>query len=225
MTHLSVSDSLIHNVNMVPACKLDSSSVVSTDRLSSTPLSTSASEMNIGSLLSLVSHALNVAVQQVMNSDAALNSVIIPKTHTSQSHFYIKCQLKGCHRIIKVAAMVDSGATSLFINQKYAKHHQMLQTPLEHPIMLYNIDGSLNEARSITHKVKLDLKVGQDKEKFDFLVTSLGPEKVILGLPWLRHRNPEINWHKGTMKLNASQEIETLELELTKIAANQMEHC
>ena len=80
MTPFLVSDSLIHNVNMVPACKLDSSSSVFTDRLSSTPLSTSAFEMNISSSLSLVSHAPNVAVQQVMNSDAALNSVIIPET-------------------------------------------------------------------------------------------------------------------------------------------------
>ena len=224
MTPFSVSDSLIHNVNMVPACKLDSSSVVPTVRLPLTPLSTSASEMNISSSLSLVSHALNVAVQQVMNSDATLNSVIIPETRTSQSHFHIACQLKGRHRTIKVAAMVNSGATSLFIDQKYAKHHQMLQTPLEHPIMPYNIDGSLNEAGSITHKVKLGLKVGQDEEKFDFLVTSLGPEKVILGLPWLRHCNPEINWQKGTMRLNASQVEEELELEVTKVAANRMEH-
>ena len=168
MTHLLGSDSLIHNVNMVPACKLDSSSV-HTGRLPSNPISTSASEMNISSSLSLVSHAPNIAVQQVMNSDAALNSVIIPKTHTSQSHFHIACQLKDRHRTIKVAAMVDSGATSLFIDQKYAKHHQMLQIPLEHPITLYNIDGSLNEDRSITHKVKLSLKVGHDEEKFDFL--------------------------------------------------------
>jgi len=59
----------------------------------------------------------------------------------------------------------------------------MLKIPLEHPILLYNIDGSRNEAGSITHKVKLALRVGQDVEKFDFFVTSLGPEKVILGLP------------------------------------------
>ena len=119
--------------------------------------------------------------------------------------------------------MVDSGATSLFIDQKYAKRHQMLQIPLEHPITLYNIDGSLNEAGSITHKIKLGLKVGQDEEKFNFLVTSLGPEKVILSLPWLRHRNPEINWHKGTMKLNASQVKEEVELEVTKVVTNRME--
>jgi hypothetical protein len=57
----------------------------------------------------------------------------------------------------------------------------MWQVPLEHPIRLHNIDGTLNEAGSITHKVKLSLKVGSDEEIFEFYVTSLGPEKVIFG--------------------------------------------
>ena len=121
--------------------------------------------------------------------------------------------------------MVDSGATSLFIDRKFVNQHKMLLEPLTQPITLYNINGSLNEAGSITHKVRLLLKVGQDKEKFDFFVTSLGPEKVILGLPWLRHRNPSIDWQKGTMKLSATSGAspEPTEVEVTKIAANRME--
>ena len=83
--------------------------------------------------------------------------------------------------------MVDSGATSLFINHKFASQHRMLKEPLKNPIRLFNIDGSLNKAGSITHKVRLTLRVGQDSEKFGFFLTCLGPEKVILGLPWLLH--------------------------------------
>ena len=97
-----VSDCLIPTVNMVPACKLDSSSVVSvTDCLSSTPPSTSACEMNIRSISSGI-HAPNVVVQQVMNSDAALNSVIISKTKNTKSHFHITCLLKGHHHTVAV---------------------------------------------------------------------------------------------------------------------------
>jgi hypothetical protein len=125
------------------------------------------------------------AVQQVKSSDATLNSVIIPETKHAKSHFHISCILKGCHCTIKVAAMVDSGATVLFIDKKYANSQKMWQVPLAQQIHLHNIDRTLNEAGSITHKVSLILQVGQDEEKFDFFVTSLGPEKVILGLPWL----------------------------------------
>ena len=167
----------------------------------------------------------SVAVPQVKFSDAALY-VTISETKEVKSHFHISCYLKGCHRTVKVAAMVNSGATALFINKKYADSQKMWQTPLEHPIQLHNINGTLNEAGSITHKVKLRLQIGTDEEQFEFYVTSLGPEKVILGLPWLRHRNPHINWQEGTMSLNADQGmgLEPLEVEVTKIAANCMEH-
>ena len=181
-------------------CKLDSSSVV--DCLTSTPLSTSACEMNNVNSVQVAPHC--VAVPQVKSSDAALY-VTISKTKEVKSHFHISCYLKGCHRTVKVAAMVNSGATALFIDKKYTNSQKMWQILLENPICLHNIDGTLNDARSITHKVKLRLIIGSDEEQFEFYVTSLGPEKVILGSPWLRHRNPCINWQAGTMSLNADQ--------------------
>ena len=121
--------------------------------------------------------------------------------------------------------MVDSRATALFIDKKYANSQKMWQIPLESSICLHSIDGTLNEARSITHKVKLWLMIGSDGEKFEFYITSSGPEKVILGLPWLRHRNPHINWQAGTMSLNTDQGmgLEPFEVEVTKITANCME--
>src|ERR1700761_6640949 len=116
---------------------------------------TSSYKMNICS--TSVLNAPHVAAQQVMNSDAALYSVLIPETCSSKSHFHISCYLEGRNRTTKVAAMVDSGATSLFIDHKFANKHRMIKMPLEHPILLYNIDGSKNEAGSITHKVRLAL--------------------------------------------------------------------
>jgi hypothetical protein len=86
------------------ACKLDSSGVSS---VVSTP-STSASEMNI-----------------VNTVPSFLNSVIISKTKEVKSHFHISCYLKGHHRTVKVAAMVDSGATALFIDKKYTESQKM----------------------------------------------------------------------------------------------------
>ena len=83
----------------------------------------------------------HVAVQQVMNTDATLNYVIIPETKSTKSHFPILCYLKGCHYTTKVAAMVDSEATFLFINHKYTNSHKMLKEPLTHSMTLYNIDG------------------------------------------------------------------------------------
>jgi hypothetical protein len=95
------------------ACKLDSSGV---SPVISTP-STSASEMNI-----------------VNTVPSFLKSVNISETKELRSHFHILCYLKGHHHTVKVAAMVDSGETALFINKKYADSQKMWQVPLEHPI-------------------------------------------------------------------------------------------
>ena len=217
---IHVSDCPVPHVYNHSACKLAFGSYADLDCLSSS--STSAFVMNI--VNNHVSTTPSVAVQQVMNTDAALNSVIIFETKSTKSHFHMFCFLKGHQCAVKVAAMVDSGATLLLIDQKYANSHKMLKEPLEHPIQFYNINGLLNKASSITHKVGLILKVGQNKEKFDFYVASLGPERDILGLPWLRHRNPSIDWQKGTMSLNTDLGMgpEPFEAEMTKIMANCM---
>jgi hypothetical protein len=168
-----------------------------------------------------------VAVLQVMNSDAALKSVTISKTKARKNHFHIDCLLRGRQCTVKTAAMVDSGATVLFLDKKFADSQKMWQEPLEQPIHLFNIDGTLNEASSITHQVSLYLHVGDKEENHNFYVTQITPERVILGLPWLRHHNPSINWQTGTMHLSASQEVtpEPLEVEVMNIRVNRMECC
>jgi hypothetical protein len=125
--------------------------------------------------------------------------------------------------------MMDSGTTSMFISNKFVARNCMLCKPLERKFILYNIDGSQNKAEIIQDKVSLYLCIGDQERKWDFLITNLGPEDVILGLPWLRHINPAINWSSGEMIipsefLNASEEAEEEpELSVFHIAANHMQ--
>ena len=49
--------------------------------------------------------------------------------------------------------MVDSGTTALVINKRFVKQNNMKMLPLRNPIVLYNIDGSVNKAGSLTHFV------------------------------------------------------------------------
>ena len=96
--------------------------------------------------------------------------------------------------------MIDSGATSLFIHGDFCKQHKILTVPLKREITLYNIDGTKNEAGSITHRARLQLTVGSYTFKEEFLVTNIGPEDVILGLPWLKKWNPNIDWETGDVQ-------------------------
>jgi glucan biosynthesis protein len=46
-----------------------------------------------------------------------------------------------------------------------------------------------------------------------FLITGLGNQKVILGSPWLRKHNPEINWKEGTLHWRTTTMEEVLDEE------------
>ena len=145
---------------------------------------------------SYVTPGLVNAAHQVMMSDGAhidYPYVILPETKQDPLHFHISISLRGRKRTIKCSAMVDSGATSMFISHKFVARQRMLKEPLPRKIVLYNIDGTINKAGTIEDKVSLYLRIGDQERKWDFLVTDLGPEDVILGLPWLRHVNPAID--------------------------------
>jgi hypothetical protein len=75
--------------------------------------------------------------------------------------------------------------------------------PLSQEIPLYNIDSSRNRAGKISHFVWLWLMIGSFNEEQEFLITELGLEAVVLGLPWLRSVNPNIDWANGTMKIDS----------------------
>lgn len=98
--------------------------------------------------------------------------------------------------------MVDSGATTKFMNRRFVRENKVRTRKLKHPIPLYNIDGSLNKDGSISEIAVLYMKIGDHEEKVVFTITDIGPEDVILGLDWLREHNPEIDWEQGSFKLS-----------------------
>lgn len=95
--------------------------------------------------------------------------------------------------------MLDSGATGLFINQHYISRKGIPTYQLTRELPLYNIDGTKNRAGTISQFARLRLRVGDHDKEWDFLVTELGPEDLILGLPWLREVNPSIDWSEGIL--------------------------
>ncbi|KIK55853.1 hypothetical protein GYMLUDRAFT_109093, partial [Collybiopsis luxurians FD-317 M1] len=79
---------------------------------------------------------------------------------------------------------------------------------LSHPITLYNIDGTPNFAGQITHSAQLYSTVNKNHPQLlEYLITNLGLEDIILGLPWLRKVNPNIDWKEGHLAILESQKI------------------
>jgi hypothetical protein len=70
---------------------------------------------------------------------------------------------------------------------------------LDKPIIVRNVDGTRNEAGTITHYVNVTLDIGERRRHERLFVTKLGKQKIILGLPWLQRENPDIDWQLKTI--------------------------
>ena len=101
-----------------------------------------------------------------------------------------------------VKALLDSGATGMFIDRDYVKENKFDTRKLSRPIPLRNVDGTPNEAGSVTEVVGLILRYKNHSEKAYFAVASLGSQKVIMGHTWLQKHNPDINWVTGEVSMS-----------------------
>jgi hypothetical protein len=136
---------------------------------------------------------------------------VIHELNPLSSHFHIGVKLRGMNRSLETAAMVDSGATALFLGRKFVEKQHIRTFPLRHPIDVFNIDGTSNQAGRIDRFAKIGLTVDGQEQWLDFLVTDIGNEDVILGLPWLRKVNPDINWERGTVSKREKASVEEVE--------------
>ena len=97
-------------------------------------------------------------------------------------------------------ALLDCGATGLFMDLKWAKGNYISMTKLEYPILVYNVDGSRNSVGSIIHKATLIMIHKGHREKVMFKICDLGKINVIIGYTWLKKHNPEIDWSTGEIE-------------------------
>ena len=70
-------------------------------------------------------------------------------------------------------------------------------------IPVFNVDGTRNEAGSITEIIDTILQYNGHTERMSFAVTNLGKQDIILGFTWLQEHNLEIDWQ--TWKVVMSQ--------------------
>ena len=105
-----------------------------------------------------------------------------------------------------VDALLDSGATGMFIDREFVKAKNLTTQQLPRPIPLYNINGTLNDASSVREEVDLLMHFSNHSEKSTFAVTSLGRVPLIVGHTWLVHHNPEINWSTGKVAMTRCPE-------------------
>jgi len=101
---------------------------------------------------------------------------------------------------VEESALLNSGATENFIDHTTVAKLQLGTKKLNFQRPVYNVDGTMNRHGTITHACNLMVKQGNKKVRQRFYVSDLGKDRFILGYPWFRAFNPDINWTEAKLK-------------------------
>ena len=115
---------------------------------------------------------------------------------------YIKINIQNRNGSLNVdeTALADTGASGLFIDERYANYMNLKKLILDEPLEVYNVDGTLNRKGTITHYTRILISLGGRSTWEKFYITNLGYQRIILGFPWFRRHNPDIDWSTGRVQ-------------------------
>jgi len=111
------------------------------------------------------------------------------------------------HEGVAVKALLDSGATGLFMDMTFAKEKGFKMEKLKNPLLVRNMDGTANVGGAIMHQVECNMFFKGHVERARMDVCNLGKTEIILGIPWLAAHNPEIDWEKEEVKMTQCPSI------------------
>ena len=102
---------------------------------------------------------------------------------------------------VTVEALLDSGATGLVMSSEFAKKQGFKLKKLERLMNVKNVDGLLNKEGLIENTVEVNIYYQKHRERTEINIIGRQKWTVILGMLWLAHYNPEIDWKTGKVKM------------------------
>src|SRR5882757_3936371 len=127
---------------------------------------------------------------------------VVASTPSENSlHLKVEIVTTDTQQLVSFMALLDCGATGLFVDQGFVDRNRITTRTLSRPIPVYNINRTLNEAGSIREVVDVILHYKDHSEQVQFAVTGLGKQDSILGL-WLKEHNPEVDWVTKEVKMS-----------------------
>ena len=143
-------------------------------------------------------------------------------TILNKNSLFIEITLVG-NKNIKTLALIGSGAGGKVIDQNFARKEKLKMKDLENPLVVYNIDGTLNKMGPIRKYVDLPIIINGRKTTEQLLITGLGKLRIILGFPWLNEQNPVIDWKLGMVSFPEKRKINWKQIIRTKIPKASLE--
>jgi len=87
------------------------------------------------------------------------------------------------HEGVVVKALLDSGATSLFMDMAFAKEKEFIIKKLKNPLLVRNVYRTVNVEGAITHQVEYNMFFKGHVKRVRIDICNLGKTEVILGMP------------------------------------------
>ena len=109
-------------------------------------------------------------------------------------------KLIDTHQMVDVDALLDSSATGVFMDEKFAEHNGIAMWKLNKPIHVYNVDGTLNQGGFITHETSMMLSHKEHCKKAVFEACDLRKSNIIIDYTWLKKHNLGIKWKTGDVQ-------------------------
>jgi len=94
----------------------------------------------------------------------------------------MKVKKLNIHKGVTVKALLDSGATGMFMDRRMAARHGFKLQKLERPIMVRNMDGTNNSREAIIYQVKANVYYKGHVERMRIDICDLGKTEIILGM-------------------------------------------
>ena len=101
------------------------------------------------------------------------------------------------------------------MNKSFAQKHHILLYKLSKPIVPKNVHGTTNQAGQIDYYTWIQTNIDGRKDLQRLLITDIGPQEIIFGLPWLKEIDPIIKFSTGEITFSKI-DLTTLERYLVK---------
>ena len=105
------------------------------------------------------------------------------------------------NKIVETPVLLDTRAGGIFMNKAYAKKHSIELYKLDSPIVPCNVDGTLNQAGKIMHYTWIQTNFQDITILVWLLITNIGSQDIIFGLPWFQDYNPQVNFVTGKITI------------------------
>src|SRR5258708_17497798 len=79
-------------------------------------------------------------------------SIYVLSKSTCALNMSMELQTTSSLQSVSTSALLDSGATGMFVNWAFIQKHKLETCPLPNPVLAHNVDRTLNENGSITEE-------------------------------------------------------------------------